>query len=376
MMRAPCRPSDLPPPSNTIGPTVLERYFDNAATTPLDPRVLQAMTPFFAEQPGNPQSMHAWGIKARAAVEDARRQVASLIGAEDPSQVVFTSGATEANNWVLGAVGGGCVGPFEHSSVREPALALGYGVLENDCYRISPPKEDCRLVSLMTVNNEIGTIFEPESLRRQGAQVHTDATQTVGKIPFEVGDLDYVSFSAHKFHGPKGVGVLYVKNPAGLQPMLQGGEQEHGLRSGTLNVPGIVGMGAAARIAEDERETDFGHAVVLRDVVLAELPIGDGVQVLGGPKASPFILALSFDGLQGETILLELDARGYAIGSGAACSSPKAEPSHVLKALQLDDEWLRGTVRISFGRRNTAESARALGRVLSETMKTLLKMRK
>jgi cysteine desulfurase len=355
---------------------VLERYFDNAATTPLDPRVLEAMLPFFREQPGNPGSMHAWGIRARAAVEDARRDVAALIGAEDPSQVVFTSGSTEANNWVLGACGGGWIGPFEHSSVLEPATNLGYGVLDNDGYRVLPPTESRALISVMAVNNEVGAIWDPVALKADCAAVHTDATQAVGKVAFTVDGLDFASFSAHKMYGPKGVGALYVREPATMGPMLLGGGQEDGRRSGTLNVPGIVGMGIGARLAAQELEANLAHATELRDIVLGEIGNGVDVQVFGGPKASPHILGLSFLGLEGETILLELDALGYAIGSGAACSTRKTEPSSVLRALNLSDEWLRGAIRVSFGRDNTRESARDLGRLLRQTATRLSKMRK
>lgn len=373
---------------------VNENYFDNAATTPVDARVLGAMLPFFSEQFGNAHSVHTWGIRARSAVETARRHVAALIHAEDPSQIVFTSGATEGNNWILRAFGEGWVSPFEHSSVREPAQALQFHVLPSVGYEISrhdPSKPQAvgspgpesesnrpshRLLSVMTVNNEVGTIFEPDQLRAPGDAVHTDATQAVGKIDFHVGELDFASFSAHKFYGPKGVGAIYLKDPSAITPMIQGGEHEEGLRSGTLNVPGIVGMGAAAEIALSEMAANISHAKALRNRVLDELIDCPRIEVNGGPKASPYILSLSFADVEGETLVLELDALGFAASSGAACSSRKVEPSHMLRALGVADDLARGTIRISFGRQNTLEAAENLARAIKETVVYLRKMRK
>jgi cysteine desulfurase len=228
----------------------------------------------------------------------------------------------------------------------------------------------------MTVNNEVGTVFDATALRLAGETVHSDATQAVGKVGFQVGDLDFATFSAHKFYGPKGVGIVYARDPVALQPMILGGEHEGGLRSGTLNVPGIVGAGVAAEIAWAEMEHDPAHATGLRNLILNELIDCPDVLVNGGSKVSPHILSLSFAEVQGETLLLELDALGFGVSSGAACSSRKLEPSHVLRAAGIPDDWSRGTIRISFGRQNTLEAAERLARATKQTVANLRKMRK
>jgi cysteine desulfurase len=305
-------------------------------------------------------------------VELARSRVASLLRIEAPEQLTFTSGATEANNWVLRSFPKTAVSPFEHSSIIEPAHALGLQILENEELELREPKAPVELISVMAVNNEIGTIFQLPSL--PGAHHHSDITQAVGKLDIELSGLDFASFSAHKFYGPKGVGALYSKNGP-PPPLLIGGEQEVGARGGTLNVPAIVGMGAAAAIAQDRMETDYRHAAELRGAVLEALTQTADIQVNGGDSVSPYILSVSFKEVEGETLVIEMDQRGFAISSGAACSSRSTEPSHVLQALGLSTEWLRGTVRISFGRWNTLESARALGKALAETVEALRRLR-
>jgi len=382
-----------------------EAYFDNAATTPLDPRVREAMLPFLDDAFGNAHSIHAWGLRAHDAVERAREQVARLIGAEDPSQIYFTSGATESNNWVLNAALEVIISPFEHSSMREPAIRRGAIVLENDHLAIKrgswerrhpagsgarpdgddqysserrhpagsgarPETRGPTLVSVMAVNNEIGTIWYAPDYAHPGDLVHSDITQAAGKIPITVEGLDFASFSAHKFYGPKGIGALYAKDGT-PEPLILGGEQEHGARGGTLNVPAIIGMGAAAEIAADEQEQDFERATLLRAVVLDGLNGLSDYQVNGGVHVSPFILSISFRRLEGETVVLELDRAGFAISAGAACSSRSTEPSHVLTALRIEPEWLRGTIRISFGRFNSAEAAANLAQNLQTILEKL-----
>ncbi len=346
-----------------------DRYFDNAATTPVDPRVVEAMLPFFCESFGNANSLHTFGGAAMAAVEKAREQVAQLIGAQAPDEIVFTSGATEANNWIAYTFPDLEISPFEHSSLQGPAMRLGRHILENDGLELRAPKHDS-VVSLMKVNNEVGTIFEPEKLAGKYI-VHSDITQAVGKIPMDVSKLDYASFSGHKFYGPKGVGALYAKGANFPEPFFMGGDQENGLRSGTLNVPGIVGMGAAAEIALQEREQDYALVQELREIVLEGLDKALDFQVNGGDQVSPFILSLSFYGMEGETLVIEMDRLGFAISSGAACSSNSVAPSHVLTALGMEPEWLRGTVRISFGRFNTNQSAQNLGKALTFGAETI-----
>lgn len=351
----------------------IANYFDNAATTPLDRRALDAMLPYFSEHPGNANSLHAWGREAMAGVEKAREQVASLIGAEDPAEIVFTSGATESNNWILRSFPQVAVSPFEHSSAFETAKHLGLKILDNR----GTHTELCAtadLMSLMKVNNEIGTIFEPEALNVEPAKVHSDITQAVGKIDLQVANLDFASFSAHKFYGPKGVGALYAKGGNFPAPLLFGGEHEYGMRAGTLNVPGIVGMGAAAEVAVNERDENFVKAKAFREIVLEGLEKTLEYRVNGGPNVSPYILSISFRGVEGETLVIEMDRLGFAISSGAACSSRSTEPSHVLVALRVEPEWLRGTVRISFGRFNTKEAAHDLSINLSRAVKSVTKL--
>ncbi|HVL39773.1 MAG TPA: cysteine desulfurase family protein [Fimbriimonadaceae bacterium] len=341
-----------------------ERYFDNAATTPLDPRVLEEMLPYLRDDWGNAHSIHAQGLRAMQGVDTARERIAMLVGADDPAEIAFTSGATEANNWVLRGFTAGSIGPFEHSSVKEPAEALGYQVLRNQGEYVLPPDSNQPIISLMAVNNEIGTIFQASAMRNHTDILHSDLTQAIGKVTPDLDGLDFGSLSGHKFYGPKGVGALYARGAAWPDQLLRGGEQEFGARAGTLNVPSIVGMGVAAAIAADEGAHDRELARELRAIVLEGLSQVSDVQVNGGDQTVPHILSLSFRGIEGESLVVELDARAFAISSGAACSSRSTEPSHVLTALGLEQEWLRGTVRISFGRFNTKEAARELGREL------------
>ena len=344
-----------------------ERYFDNAATTPLDPCVLEAMLPYLGDEFGNANSLHAWGRRANDAVEHSRAQVADAIGADDPAQIIFTSGATEGNNWVLSNFRDGAVSPFEHSSVWETAKACGMAMLQNDGLNLCAPDGRLPFISVMAVNNEIGTRLDVSGMRPCAAVLHSDITQAAAKYATDLDHLDYATFSAHKIYGPKGVGALYMRD-APLSPMLHGGEHEQGLRAGTLNVAGIVGIGFAAALARENRESDSLHATNLGQIVEEELQGLSDFQVNGGSNRAPHILSLSFLGVQGEALVVELDAAGYGISSGAACSSHSTEPSHVLTALGVQREWLQGTVRVSFGRFNTAAAARGLGSALSKAV--------
>jgi len=349
------------------------RYFDNAATTPVDERVVREMLPFFEDGFGNANSIHGSGQRARAAVELARERLASLIGAEDPSQILFTSGATESNNQVLRSFHTVAVSPFEHSSVWEPAKTLGFEILENQGLTFKTPGKTVQLLSLMSVNNEIGTIWQPAQMERYAEFVHSDITQAVGKIPVDLEGIDFASLSAHKFYGPKGVGALY-HGRVPPQTLLIGGEQENGLRGGTLNVPGIVGMGVASDIAAQEMCVNHAHVLELRSVLLDELRSCTDWQQNGGDRVSPYILSISFLGIEGESLVVDLDRAGFAISSGAACSSHSTEPSHVLGALNTEEKWARGTVRISFGKYNTLESALDLSDSLRHAVENLRRM--
>jgi len=352
---------------------MVERYFDNAATTPVDARVIDEMLPYFGEWFGNANSIHDPGRRAKAAVDLARERVATLIGAEDASQIIFTSGATEANNWVLSKFAGSTtvISPFEHSSVRETAIHFGSQMLANEGYRLHPAPVGAELVSLMSVNNETGAILEfPDS---PGALRHSDITQQVGKLPVNLKGLAFASFSGHKFYGPKGVGALYLADPT-LEPLHFGGEHEDGLRAGTLNVPGIVGIGAASSIAQEEMETNLQHAQSLRALVLQGLENVSDIQLNSPSAASPYIVSMSFLGVEGETLVIELDRAGFSVSSGAACSSKSTEPSHVLTALGKTLPWIRGTIRISFGKYNTEAAAADLTKEIRKVVEKLRTM--
>lgn len=351
-------------------PSEAAQYFDNAATTPLDPKILNEMLPYLGEAFGNANSLHGFGRRASAAIETARERVASLVGAEDPHQVLFTSGATEANNQVLNSFSRLAVSPFEHSSVREPARARFAQVLENHGFKVLAPTNVVDLVSVMRVNNETGTVLDLPTELSETQLVHSDITQALGKIPVSMHRLSFATCSAHKLYGPKGVGaVVFAEEPPHAWNL--GGEQEHGLRGGTLNVPAIVGFGAACVVAADEMDANYAHAEICRAVLLEQLAGCTDWQINGGSSLSPYILSLSFYGLEGETLVIELDRLGFAVSSGAACSSGSNEPSHVLQSAGLEPEWSRGTVRVSFGKFNTAESSAQLGIAMRRIVENL-----
>ena len=308
------------------------------------------MLPFLGDDFGNAHSLHASGRRAHAAVEDARAQLATALEIEDPSQIVFTSGATESNSWIMRSFPGAWISPFEHESIWGYSQ-YGAHRLDNCELEILPPPTPVEVVSVMSVNNELGCRFDPLVFREHSKYLHSDITQAAIKLDLSLAGIDFASLSAHKFYGPKGVGALYIKGRAPTPLFL--GEQEMGLRGGTLNVAGIVGMGAAAKIGVEEREGEVSRATSFQETLLAELGAMTDMQINGGENRSPYILSLGFAGVEGETLVIELDAAGFAISAGAACSSGSNELSHVLEALNLDEAFLRGTIRISFGRFNT-----------------------
>jgi cysteine desulfurase len=359
-------------------------YFDNHATTPLDPRVLEAMLPYFTQKFGNAASrQHAFGWEAEHAVEDARRKIAALIGA-DAKEIVFTSGATESNNLALkGAAeayaGRGnhvvtvatehkavvdCCKHLEHSGWRVTWLPVQPdGLLDLDLFR-DALTDSTVLASVMYANNEIGVI-QPiaaigEICRERGTLLHSDAVQAVGKIPVDVNRdrIDLLSLSAHKIYGPKGVGALYVRrrNPrVKLAAQMDGGGHERGMRSGTLNVPGIVGLGAACAIAQAEMAEESDRLRALRDRLRAKIEASvEGVHVNGSfAHRLPHNLNLGFAGVDSESLLISL--HDVALSTGSACSSATIEPSHVLRALGIGDDLAHGAVRFGLGRFNTEE---------------------
>ncbi len=359
-------------------------YLDHQATTPVDPRVLEAMLPYFSEQFGNAASrQHVFGWTADDAVETARHHVARLIGAR-AKEIVFTSGATEANTLALrGAVAarrdrGAHVVTLatEHKAVLDTCARLGRDGVDVtvlpveadgriDVARVaSALRDDTVLASVMTANNEIGVLQPIAELARlcraRGVWLHTDAVQAVGHVPFDVEALgvDLASMSAHKMYGPKGVGALYVRRSPKvvLEPQTVGGGQEQGLRAGTLNVPAIVGFGAAAAIAREGLAAEQARVGALRDRLLTGLTRElEGVVVSGSiTERLPHNLHVRFAGVDGEALMTSL-ADDVAVSSGAACASGSREPSHVMTALGLDvvDRW--GAVRFGLGRGTSAE---------------------
>ena len=370
-------------------------YMDNHSTTPVDPRVFEAMAPWFTEKFGNAASRsHSFGWEAAEAVKRARKQVAALIGAA-PDEIVFTSGATESDNLAIKGVAEALrargnhiiTAAAEHRAVLDSCKRLeqqgfevtylpvdGHGRLDPDSVRHAHQSQTI-LVSVMLANNEVGTIQPIAEIGRiaheRGALFHTDAVQAAGKVPIHVDEMniDLLSLSAHKMYGPKGVGALYVRRknaPVPLTPLMDGGGHEGGLRSGTLNVPGIVGFGAACRIAAKEMPLESERLRRLRNRLAERLRAGlDEIQVNGHPtERLPNNLNVSFGYVDGEALLVGLS--DVAVSTGAACTSAKLEPSHVLRAMGVSEELAQGSLRFGLGRFNTEEEVESAVRALVE----------
>ncbi|MEX2602209.1 MAG: cysteine desulfurase family protein [Balneolaceae bacterium] len=362
-------------------------YFDHAATTPLAPEVLEAMLPYLKSEFGNASSPHNIGHRANVALEDAREQAADLLNAE-PSEIIFTSGGTESDNAAIKGVFE-CSGnrkriitsPLEHHAVLHSAeSAKRHGgqpvyLTPGPDGKITPDQVESAidsqtaLVSLMHVNNEIGTVNPIREIaavcRHNSVPLHTDAVQSVGKIDVDVKelDIDLLSLSGHKLYGPKGVGILYVRNGTPWIPWMQGGSQERNRRGGTSNIPGIVGLVKALDLAISERERFYNHASELRKQLLdlLEKQFRERVQI-NGPADSgvPHILNIGLippggKRLDGEMLLLNLDIEGVCVSNGSACTSGAVEPSHVLTGVGIDDAVAESSLRISFGRKNSLE---------------------
>ncbi len=386
-------------------------YLDHHATTPLDRRVLEAMMPYLEEKFGNAASAHPFGWEAAEAVEQARAEVARAIGA-DAKEIVFTSGATESNNLAIRGVaelarrkGNHLISVVtEHRAVLDPLKKLqrrGYRVSLLPVIEQPDPRAgqilpeqvadaidgETLLVSVMLANNEIGTLQPIAQVGRickqHGVLFHCDAAQALGKVPIDVNHLqaDLMSFSAHKLYGPKGVGALYVRrrNPhVRLEPLLDGGGHERGLRSGTLNVPGIVGFGAAVRICLEEMDEETLRIGRLRDRLFGGLVEQiDGVE-LNGPALDRHQLRLAgnlnvrFAGVDAESLLLS--AQRIAASTGSACSSAQPEPSHVLRAIGLDAQQVRSSVRFGLGRLNTTDQIDRAVAILADAVRRLRSM--
>lgn len=381
-------------------------YLDNSATTPVDPQVVDAMMPYLTEKFGNASSVHFFGQEAKAAVDKARHQVAALINSR-PNEIVFTSGGTEADN--LGVRGLAVANRkygnhvitsiFEHPAIKASCAeleTLGFSVTSLPVYhdgrvRIddirSAVTDDTILISIMTANNEIGTL-QPvaevgrlvRSLRGQGKKIwfHTDAVQASGKVRVDVEEIgcDLLSLSAHKIYAPKGVGALYVRRGVRVHALQVGGHQERERRGGTESVPLIAAFGQACEIAQSNLEHESETMLSLRDSF--ENRLGERVAdiVFNGDRDDrvPTVSNVSFAGIEGEGLLINLDMQGIAVSTGSACSSGSVEPSPVIKALGQADDLARGAVRFSFGRFNTAEDVEHLLNVLPAAVETLRRL--
>jgi len=379
-------------------------YLDNSATTPVDPRVAAAMARAVVENFGNASSVHGFGQQARAAVDRARREVAGLIGAKQ-NEIVFTSGGTEANNL---AIRGLCeasathgrhviTSAIEHPSVagvclelekrgweitRLPVYANGIVKLEDVAAALRP---DTVLITIMLANNEIGTIQPISQIgslvreRRAAGQrhlwLHTDAVQAAGRLPLNVDDLgcDLLTMSAHKLYAPKGVGALYVRRGVRLHGQNVGGHQERERRAGTENVPGIVAFGEAAKLAREELEARSDHDRALRDRFEAEVQRRISDVVMNGDREQRLahLSNISFRFIEGEGLLINLDLEGVAVSTGSACSSGTLEPSPVIRALGVNDELARGSIRFSFGKDNSDDDVDYTVEVLSQAVERL-----
>lgn len=358
-------------------------YFDHNATTALDSRVLEVMLPWLNAQAGNPTSRHVFGRSARTAIEQARAQVADACGAY-PSQVVFTSCGTEANNFAVKGIAANLMpsqilySAIEHPCVSRPAMAMrgsnfssaaiavnAQGELDKDHLRKLLEKPTC-LTSVMLANNESGVIQDlsniAEIAKRTGSYVHTDAVQALGKMPLDFSALNVhaMTVSSHKIHGPQGAAALILDKRLDMQPLLHGGGQERGLRSGTENIAAIIGFGKACELASANVQHFASHTQRLREL------FEQGLQSLNVTLFShqatriPNTSFFAVPGIEGETLVMALDRKGFAVASGSACSSDSTEPSHVLMAMGVHQDLARGAVRVSFGMQNTAEQVTAL----------------
>jgi cysteine desulfurase len=356
-------------------------YLDHASTTPADPEVIAAMLPWHTEEFGNPSTVYSLGLTAANAVQQARQSIAQTIGAE-PEEIYFTSGGTESDNWaILGTADAQqkkgrhlVTSGIEHHAVLESMEYLekhGYDItrIRVDGGGLVDPEDvrrairpDTILVSIMHANNEVGTV-EPIAdigriTREAGVLLHVDAVQTAGKLPLDVNDLgvDMLSMSAHKFYGPKGIGLMYLRKRTRISPLFHGGGQEKGRRAGTLNVPGIVGMAKALELASARMADDAVREAALRDRLWAGLSANIESIYLNGDMTHrlPGNLNVRLDGIEGESMILMLDMEGICVSSGSACTTGSLEPSHVLLALGIPAEHAHGSLRVTLGRSTTA----------------------
>ena len=377
----------------------MQIYADNAATTALSPKVLEAMMPYLTEVYGNPSSLYRIGSQAKEAVEEARANIARLIGAESASEVYFTSGGSESDNW---AIKGVCkllkakgknhiiTSKFEHHAVLHVCEALkkeGFEITYLDVYSdglVKPEdvkaaiKAETALVTIMYANNEIGTVQPISEIgkicREAGVLFHTDAVQAIGNIPVNVKDdnIDLMSLTAHKFHGPKGCGALYIRKGVRVANLIEGGAQERSRRAGTENVAGIVGLQAALELAISTMSERAERLTKMRDRLIAGLLKIERSRLNGSKEHRlPGNVNMCFEGIEGESLLLRLDLAGVSASSGSACTSGSLDPSHVLLALGLPHEIAHGSLRLSFSDDNTEEDIDYLLKVVPEIVNYL-----
>jgi cysteine desulfurase len=397
--------AEQPAPQSAAGNLKLPIYLDNHSTTPVDPRVLEEMLPYLSDRFGNAASRsHSFGWIADEAVETARERVAALIGDSSlmtNDEIVFTSGATESDNLTIKGVAEACrskgnhiiTAVTEHKAVLDSCKRLekyGYRVT---CLPVHPDGllslEDIErvidsktiLVTIMAANNEIGVVQPIEEIgklcRARGVIFHTDAAQALGKIPINVArqSIDLLSMSAHKAYGPKGVGALYVRHGIQISPTIDGGGHEHGMRSGTLNVPGIVGLGKACEISQEEMPHESCRIAGLRNRLYEKIKSGlDEVYINGSTEHRlPGNLNMSFAGVDGEELMTAID--DVAVSSGAACTSAHSEPSYVLKALGISDELAQSSIRFGIGRFNTEAEIDYVAAKVIHTVQQLRELR-
>ncbi len=375
-------------------------YLDNAATTAVTPEVLDAMLPWFTQGYGNASSVHTHGREAKRAVENARRQVARALNCAAPQEIYFTAGGSESDNWAIkGAAFARGTGHIITTAIEHHAVLHTCEWLEKHGFSVTylPVDEygrvtaaqvekalrpDTILVSVMAANNEVGTIQPVGEIgalcRARGVLFHTDAVQAVGAIPLDVQamNIDLLSLSGHKLHGPKGVGALYIRKGVKVDNLIHGGAQERGFRAGTENVPGIVGLGKAVEIANANLADNAARVSALRDRLITGLMARvPGTRLNGHPtERLPGNVNLSFDGVEGEALLLRLDLAGVAGSSGSACTSGTLDPSHVLMALGLSEAAAHGSLRLTLGTDTTQVDIDAVLDILPPIVEDLRRM--
>lgn len=374
-------------------------YLDNNATTPIHPEVFEAMVPYFKDHFGNPSSAHQFGRNVKVETDEAREKVAELLNASS-SEIIFCSGGSESDNMAIKGVAFANLNCKKHiitSQIEHPAVLntcrllekIGFEVtyVKADQYGMVDPEEiqeaineNTILISIQHSNNEVGTI-QPiieigKIAKENNVLFHTDAVQSFGKIPLDIKDLnvDFLSISGHKLNGPKGIGALYIKKGTPkLFPIISGGHHERNRRAGTENVPGIIGFGNACEIAKNEMELKSKHLEGLRDSLYQRLKSSIPKITLNGhlTKRLPTTLNIGIEGVEGESIMINLDLKGIAVSTGSACSSGSLEPSHVLTSMGIPREKIHGSIRFSFGRGNTEDDVDYVAEILPPIVKKI-----